>query len=195
MEFDDVQIALCDLEKLIPDAVAQALRDENPDNLLKWLREKLPEYAEPGFWEEAPPGGLNAFAAQCRHLIWNSLPVPGNNFLPRPLPQPGRNDPGPCGSELKYKWCCAALPKPSSPDPLNLWPFVLDQVPKQKLDEALAKNRLPLEGVIAAAMNHLGDEGHEKAVDLLEPLFGGSLKKPRPGLEVALERCRGWRRS
>ena len=157
MEFNDVQAALRDFEKLIPDAVAQALSDENPDNFLKWLREKLPEYAEPGFWEQAMPGMLDAFAVQCQHLIWNSLPLPGNSFLPRPLPQPGRNDPCPCDSGLKYKQCCASLPKLSPIDPLDLWPFVLEQAPKQKLDEALARNRLPREGVMAAAMSLLDD--------------------------------------
>jgi tetratricopeptide (TPR) repeat protein len=187
MDFNNAPDMPFDLERLLPEAVAQALSDENPETLLSWLRHKLPQFSNSTFLQEMPQKMFDALTAQLQHVIWNALPLPGNGFSPRPIPLPGRNDPCLCGSGHKYKRCCASAPKFPPLDPLVFWPMVLQQLPKKKLKQALAQGQIPMEGAIAGAINMFDHKHYAKAPELLEPLFTGTLKKPRPEMDLALQ--------
>lgn len=186
MDFPDDFEMPFDLVRLIPDAVALALKDENPDKLLSWLKRNLPRYAD-STQHEISPDIVDILATQFFRMIWNALPLPGNGFRPRPLPLPGRNDPCLCGSGRKYKHCCAQLPKAPSVDPLELWPLVLDNLPEPQLKQALEQRQVPAEALVATALDWFDEERYTEVVELLQPLFAGPLKKPRPGLALGLQ--------
>lgn len=95
------------LESLLRDVVTQVLEHEDPDRYLDWLREHLHEYYFSTSPEQfADPQDFSRMVTGLGRAIWNAIPLPGNNFRPSPLPEPGRNHPCPCGSGRKYKLCC-----------------------------------------------------------------------------------------
>ena len=155
--------------------------------LLTWMKHKLPQFCDPTFLAATPPGVVDALAAQIHFVIWNALPLPGNDFNPSPLPLPERNEPCYCGSGQKYKRCCALLPKFPPLDPLSLWPTVLQKLPKKKLKQALAQEQIPMEVVITGAIDMFDQERYAGAAELLDSLFSGSLIKLRPQIELALQ--------
>ncbi len=100
-----------ELEILLAAVVTEILKHENPDRFLDWCREHLHKYY--------PNVSPDYFSTQQDHakavtslgrVIWNAMPLPGNNFRPMPLPEPGRNSPCFCNSGMKYKNCCAREP-------------------------------------------------------------------------------------
>ncbi len=175
-----------DLERLLTEAVAQALRDENPETFQLWLRDNLPEFAAAEL-PDAPREMLNAMAAQLGLAIWNALPLPGNNYQPRPLPLPGRNDPCLCGSGRKYKKCCSGAPQPPPLDTLALWPLVLKHLSRPRLAEAIAQGRVPVEALVEEAMTMLDKGRPQEVVELLQPLFAEIPKRARQAEDTALQ--------
>ncbi len=186
-DMNDIPDLPFDFERLLPEALAQALSDENPDTFLAWLRRHLPRFAEESVRREVPPQLFDAMAAQLRLMIWNALPLPGNNFTPRPLPLPGRNDPCPCGSGLKFKQCCSSLPRFPALDPQLLWPLVLEALNPEQRRQAFARQVVPVEAVAEAAQDLLEEDRAEEAVALLRPLFAANLKRPRKQMDIALQ--------
>jgi hypothetical protein len=161
-----------DLERLLPLAVTEALRKENPETFFVWMRKNLRTFIDP---EVFPPDGpedlVRGMSYHIGIMIWNAMPLPSNDFRPRPLSLPGRNDPCPCGSSRKHKQCCANFPRPPALSPQLLWPLVLEQTPKEQVRQALAHQRLPLEGILATAMHYQARGKARKAASLLEPLL------------------------
>lgn len=184
-----------DLERLLGDAVAVALQQERPEPFLGWMRahvgdylgmpaERYGEHGEDAAEEESV---LSVLAWQVGRAIWNGLPLPSNQFKPRPLPAPGRNDPCPCGSGAKYKHCCGRLPAMPALDAMALWPLVLERLERGVLKTAVAGRQIPLEGLVLHAEGLRAEGRARKAVELLEPQFADSPPRTDELAEAALD--------
>src|ERR1035437_88483 len=117
-----------DLESLLRLSVSQIIRKEDPEQFLLWFRDSALLIA-PEFFKQFP----NDMEARRRFLsvfgreIWNKTPFPSNHFRTRSLPKPERNAPCVCGSDRKFKQCCASVETVGSPfENLSLLPYVLD---------------------------------------------------------------------
>ena len=175
-----------DLERLLPAAVSEILKHEDPDKFRVWLTENLQDYAGAEL-RDAPTELLRAMAMPVSYMIWNAVPLPGNQFRARPLPLPNRNDPCPCGSGLKYKKCCSNAPPFPKLDPLVFWPLVLQNLSDSQIKQAAERGLLPLEGRTMVAMNLLENDRAREAVALLRPHFEPLPAKGRPMDGMALQ--------
>ena len=162
---------------LIADAVVQALDCGDPQRFLDWMRSDALRRYPQLFPSQA--GAANAqFATQLGYTIWNALPQPDNGLRPRPLPQPGRNEPCVCGSGRKFKQCCARLPAAEPLQTEMLLPLVLDTLRPAQLDQVLSQRRLSPELIAELADKLLQQDDRPKRVMvLLEPLFQGKIDK------------------
>jgi len=103
--FDDETIE--ELETFFREAIARILEREDSEAFLAWVRQEAADRL-PRLFERLPDeAARRSSASELGRALWSSVPLPGNGFRPRPLPEPERNDPWPCGSGLKYKKCCA----------------------------------------------------------------------------------------
>jgi tetratricopeptide (TPR) repeat protein len=185
-ETNDTATSPINFELLLPVAVGKALKEERFEDFSCWMRENLRNFMDPKVFPADTPADLvRGMAYQVGLMIWNAMPLPGNDFRPRPLPLPGRNDSCPCGSSRKHKHCCAN-PRPPSLSPQLLWPLVLELAPKEQVRQALAQHRLPLEGVLAVAEHYQQQGKVKKAARLLEPLLDPLPKKKHPLHDAAL---------
>jgi len=175
------------LELLLDDAVAQVLDHEDSDCFLDWLREHLHEYDSSTNSEQfADPQASSMIANGLGRAIWNAMPLPGNNFRPRPLPEPGRNDPCPCGSVKKYKLCCARGPDLPAFDSQLLWPLVLAQLPQDSIQDVIGRGRVPIDALLELAHAYYEQHQPKKGASLLEPLFSVPVRKPDEAHDYAL---------
>lgn len=154
-----------------------ALSHDDPEAFLDWLRQHgLKFFIEAGMVPDVPQSGWPAIGTVLGRALWNHLPRPDNDFRPRKLPEPGRNDPCPCGSGRKYKHCCGGVGQP----PLDfsdelLLPYVLGLLAKKDL-RAIPHRRFSPE-LLADIARHWQDKGEaDRGRLLLEPLFAD----PRP---------------
>ncbi|HDR46470.1 MAG TPA: methionyl aminopeptidase [Geoalkalibacter subterraneus] len=175
-----------DLERLLPQAVARILEDEDSAGFRGWLADHLPDFAL-GEMKSAPDELFRAMAIPLSYMIWNATPLPGNKFRPRPLPRPNRNDPCPCGSGRKYKKCCSNAPPFPALDTLVMWPLVLSNLTPDQIERAAGQGHLPLEALITAAVENLGNDRPLAAVEMLRPHFQKPVKKPGPMDDFALQ--------
>lgn len=161
---------------LIVASLDRILEREDPDDFLAWLGSAVAEMCEEeGISLESAE--QRAFVTTLGRAIWNATPLPGNDFRPRPLPAPGRNDPCPCGSGTKFKRCCANGPPVPSLAPNEIWPIMISRLGPSQLDRALSRNQAPIEALVALACDAL-EEGRPKAgVRVIEPLFEGELRR------------------
>lgn len=172
-----------DLARLLDDAIAEAVSHEDPRRFMDWFRDHVADYET-----EASDGELldAAFIAVLGRSIWNALPLPGNGFKPSPLPEPGRNDPCFCGSGEKYKRCCAE--SPTLPlDPEHILPSVLDHTPAETLARRVRAGRVPVNALVQVAGRRFERGELWNAVDLVEPLFAGHLRRTDEHHAQALE--------
>ena len=175
------------LELLLRDVVTQVLENEDPNRYFDWLREHLHEYYSSTSPEQfADPQDSSRIAMGLGRAIWNAIPLPGNNFRPRPLPEPGRNDPCPCGSGKKYKLCCARGPALPDFDSQLIWPLVLEQLPRDSLQDAIGRGRVPIEALFEQAHVYIEQHQPKKGASLLEPLFAGPVRKPDEAHDYAM---------
>ncbi len=175
------------LESLLRDVVTQVLEHEDPDRYLDWLREHMHEYYfSTGPEQFADPQDFSRMVTGLGRAIWNAIPLPGNNFRPRLLPEPGRNHFCPCGSGRKYKLCCARGPALPDFDSQFLWPFVLEQLPRDSLQDAIGRGRIPIEALFEQAHVYLEQDKPKKGASLLEPLFAGPVRKPDGAHDYAM---------
>src|SRR3972149_4520430 len=125
-------------------AAGLILKHEEPGPLLEWAEKYAPDVA-PTFFamaQEAP--ARIALARLIGRAIWNATPLPSNGFRPRPLPEPGRNDPCFCGSLRKYKHCCGAAGRPPLPlAPETMLAEILDQWPARRFGGSPAGRASP----------------------------------------------------
>jgi hypothetical protein len=98
------------LDFALATAVRIALGHDDPEAFLDWLRKYgLKLFIEAGVIPDIPPADWPAVGTVLGRAILNHLPDPRNDFRPRKLPEPGRNDPCPCASGRKYKQCCGGV--------------------------------------------------------------------------------------
>jgi tetratricopeptide (TPR) repeat protein len=172
------------LGSLLDECVAEILAHEDPDRFLSWFKAQAPRLIG---HMPIDPAGLPALAAALGRGIWNSIPLPGHHFQPKPLPAPGRNDPCPCGSGRKFKQCCAGAPQFPPFHAEDVWPIVIDHLSAAALESAVAHKRIP-QGALAAAAERLIDAGEpRRAAKLLEPLFEGHLERLDERYEPAFD--------
>jgi tetratricopeptide (TPR) repeat protein len=160
-----------DLERLLPDAVAVALRGQSWPELLAWLQQSLPHYAAAGLGIAGRPDVQRAFALALGRALWNALPLPRNGFVPEHMPEPGRNEPCPCGSGEKYKRCCSHAPPLGGINTGLLWPYVLLALSPAERSAALAGRQVPRAAIAQFAGEQLGAGRAALAVELLAPQF------------------------
>ncbi len=148
-----------DMERLVTDAVAEALRHEDADRFHRWLRTRIEDYytgpLDHPQEDLFPPSGdqvgdprelslevLRTLAFALGRAIWNAMPLPGNGFRPNPLPEPGRNSPCPCGSGRRYEQCCARRPLLPGLEDETMTTLVLQRLPAPILEEAVSPGQI-----------------------------------------------------
>lgn len=176
-----------ELESLFVAAVTEILKHEDPDRFLDWCRKNLHKIyfsASPNQFADAQDQA-RVVAAMGRG-IWDAMPLPGNNFRPKPLPEPGRNKPCFCGSGKKYKHCCARVSSLPAFDSHFLWIQLVEQLPQAALQDAIGRGQVPTEALMDLADQYSGQGQAEKAAFLLEPLFAGNIHKTNEAYDYAL---------
>lgn len=152
-------------------AASLILRQQEPGPFLQWVEESAPVLAPSLFATVPETPARIAFARLIGRAIWNATPLPSNGFRPRPLPEPGRNDPCFCGSLRKYKHCCGAAGRPPLPlTPDTMLVEILNQWPASRFGD-LPRERLSPEVLGHVAAEWLEQGQAERARKLLEPLF------------------------
>ncbi len=165
------QVREDDWDLVIAVAVRAALRHEDADAFLAWAVSSLPDIAPGLFAGSVDQEAVRSLSTVLARALWNAMPLPSNRYRPRPLPEPGRNDPCFCGSGAKYKHCCGGNGLP----PLQI-PFestlaaLLETLPAARL------RALPHAQFSPEALGHVAGEWVERgeaprAIALLEPLF------------------------
>lgn len=176
-----------DFGTLLPAAVRQILRDEDPQRFQAWLRDHLHDYMTPEGRRYVDAEAARALATVLGTGIWNATPLPGNHFRPRPLPRPGRNSPCPCGSGRKFKHCCATAPEFDAIPTAFMWELLAEALPRREMESAIAGGHVPI-GALATYARSLLERGSAKrAAQLLEPVFAGPLKQGSEHHEFALD--------
>lgn len=173
-----------DIQRLLHDAIVRAVTDEDPDGFMHWFHDHLGDYqteSSDGAWLDAP------FAAVLGRSIWNAMPLPGNGFKPRPLPEPGRNDPCFCGSGQKYKRCCADSPRLPL-DPGQILTTVLDVTHPETLIRHIEGGRVPALPLVELASMRIDRGELWNAVSILEPLFAGDIRRTDEHHGAAMDR-------
>lgn len=139
---------------------------------VEWFSRAAPLLAPDLF---APAAGSADDEARLARLmgraLWNALPQPAFGWRTTPIPEPGRNDPCPCGSGRKYKQCCLGLPSPARLfRDMNLLRWVLDAF-TQKAFAQIPLHRLDPDALADTARQWKEEGEDRRAIALLEPLF------------------------
>ena len=162
---------LLDLPALLGDAAVAATTLQQPAPFLDWLRANLLQYAAPGSQLVHDEELQRAFTTALGRALWNAMPLPRRGFLTEPIPDPGRNDPCPCGSGRKFKHCCARAPSLGPFTTPLVWPYVLRTLSGPTREAALRSSHLPREAVLQYASDEIEAENPDAAVELLESML------------------------
>lgn len=153
-----------------PQAFIVRMAQEGPSRFAALLEQEMPEdFAG----TVRPAAGQTSAAGQFfRAFAWSiasAMPLPGNDFRPRKLPAPGRNDPCVCGSGAKFKNCCSGFFAHLPPlDPELLGALVVRALPAGSWAGLPHQHVTP--AMVATAGQMLCDEGRdEDALLLMEP--------------------------
>ena len=164
-----------DLVALMHDAIGNILSNEDYPSFIDWLTARCrDEMASRGVDDGLQGRGL---ASVLGRQIWNATPLPSNDWRPRPIPAPGRNDPCPCTSGKKFKQCCAKLAEVPSIETDEIWGVVIGELTPDELDRLVAAKRIPLGCMGTAAQAMLDDHRPDDAVRLLAPMFAPPLDR------------------
>lgn len=164
-----------ELRLLLMLAGSRLARNGDVEPFLAWMATSGPAIAPSIARKVDPAAGdvAHAFRSMGR-MIYETTPLPQNNWAPRALPVPGRNEPCHCGSGVKYKHCCAALANiPAPTGRLNMLPGVLAAIPVRRFAE-LPGSRVSIEAVCATAAEWEDEGAFKRAAALLEPWFAGT---------------------
>jgi tetratricopeptide (TPR) repeat protein len=172
---DDEQIEEAQYEELssfLERAVREALKMKDGEEFQAWMREEAPR-SLPDLLSRLPDDqGRRGFTLEFGRALWNSVPLPSNGFRPKPIPQPERNDPCPCGSGKKYKKCCAEWAEGAPDmDPEGIWALVAEELPLEQVEALGESGRVPRSVLGDVATGLLDDGDPEKALALVRPLF------------------------
>jgi tetratricopeptide (TPR) repeat protein len=162
---------LLDLPALLADAAVAAMTLQRPAPFLDWLRANLLQYAAPSSQLVHDEELQHAFTTALGRALWNAMPLPRRGFLTEPIPEPGRNDPCPCGSGRKFKHCCARAPSLGPFTTPLVWPYVLRTLSGPTREAALRSSHLPREAVLQYASDEIEAENPDAALELLEPML------------------------
>ncbi len=175
------------LSELVVDSVGQILKHENPERFLRWFESEVSGRNALADDLVVSQAELASLANNFGRAVWNATPLPSNGFRPKPLPTPKRNDLCSCGSGRKVKRCCGSGPPAPGLDSQVLWPLVLRQLPRPSLREAIISGRAPIDALIGVA-SECHEEGRLKiALNYLEPLFEGQIRRCDEDHEFALD--------
>nr|WP_158651929.1 SEC-C domain-containing protein [Marinobacterium profundum] len=156
------------------DAAREIFRVEDFESFSQWLRQNFDTYCAPGMFDEGlAPGTVEALTGHLAREIWQFMPLPGNHFKPRPLPKLKPNDPCACGSGAKFKQCCQRLTGNFSLtlESEQVWVFAIPALQEfGLLEKAVASRRVPLEGLLEAAIALFDQNQLRKSAALLEPM-------------------------
>ncbi len=168
--FDDE--TLDELESFFRESIARILEREDGEAFLAWVRDEAAERMPRLFAGLPDEAARRSTASELGRSLWNVVPLPGNGFRPRPLAEPERNDPCPCGSGLKYKKCCApwAAEIPTF-DPEGIWRLLVAALPLEQVEVLGQSGRVPRHLVGDLATSFLDDADPERALALVQPLF------------------------
>jgi len=174
VESDNAAPRLLEFQRLIPDSVGIALRAADPADFLGWVRERLLKYAAPNSPLHGDTNLGRAMAFAWARAIWNGLaqcglPPNAAGMRRKPMPEPGRNDPCPCGSGQPFQACCLSVPPMPPLTQDVLWPFVLANIPQADRDELLASSRIPRGALIEFAAHLLDLSRSSEVIAALEP--------------------------
>ena len=167
-----------DLEALdfaLATVVRIALSHDDPSHFIDWLRKYgLELFIKAELIPDLPPADRPAVGTVLARAILNHLPDPRNDFRPRKLPEPGRNDPCPCGSGRKFKQCCGGVNLPPMDFPLELLlPQVLRLLSKKDLPVVPHRRFNP--ELLAAVARDWAERGEaDRGRLLLEPMLADS---------------------
>jgi tetratricopeptide (TPR) repeat protein len=168
--FDDETLG--ELETFFREAIARILDQEESEPFLAWVRAEAAARM-PRLYDRLPDeAARRSSASEFGRALWSSVPLPGNGFRPRPVPDPERNDPCPCGSGLKYKKCCApwAADLPSF-DPEGIWRLVVEALSLEQAEALGQSGRVPRHLAGDLATSFLDDGDAERALALVKPTF------------------------
>jgi SEC-C motif-containing protein len=175
MDMDEERIEEAQYEELssfLRQAVNEALKLEDGEAFQAWIWEEAPRLLT-GLLPRLPDEqARRGFLLEFGRSLWNSIPLPSNGFRPRPIPQPERNDPCPCGSGKKYKKCCAPWSEGAPElDAEGIWMLMAEELPLERVEAMGASGRVPrsILGIIATSLLDHGDP--QKALALVRPLF------------------------
>lgn len=161
-----------ELELLLRQSAVVIVQKEDADEFLGWFRKHAVAMAPHFFKPYAHDAEeLRSFVSAFSRHIWNQSPLPGNHYLPRPLPklQPGAICH--CDSSRNYQDCCAKVEYPEvGTFFLSMLPYVLDALSPQQF-AALPYAELPPEGLGFVAETWMEQGRVQDAVKLLEGLF------------------------
>jgi tetratricopeptide (TPR) repeat protein len=158
-----------EFQRLIPDSVGIAMRAADPADFLGWVRERLLGYAAPDSPLHRDTNLGRAMAFAWARAVWNGLPLNSVGVKPKPLPQPGRHDPCPCGSGDRFEECCLAVPPMPPLTQDVLWPYVLANLQRAERDDLLSSSRVPRGALIEFAALLLEQRRGAEVMTALEP--------------------------
>ncbi len=176
------------LERLVTDAMAEALRHEDASRFFGWLRAHIEDYytgpldhPQGDLFSEdegqiGDPRGLSVevlrtLSFSLGRAIWNAMPLPGNGYRPRPLPVPAGQSPCPCGSGRNYAQCCARRADLAGLAVEDVKTLVLVHLPAPVVRQAASRGGIPLPGLVALCADYLEQNEPRKVLALLEPVF------------------------
>ena len=162
---------LLEFTRLIPDSVGIAMRSHDPTDFLVWVLDHLPAYATFDSPVHGNPTLARALAFAWTRAIWNGLPLNSAGVKPPPMHSPGSDDICPCGSGVKFKLCCLALPAVPTLTTDALWPYVLANMAATDRDGIISGNRLSRSVLIEFAAHLLETNRHDEVIAALEPRF------------------------
>jgi tetratricopeptide (TPR) repeat protein len=166
------EIKPLDLMRLLEDAIGHIVKQENFIAFKSWLLDNVVSYQtmdaiKAGLTEKE----LQEMAKGLLRPIWNATPLPGNQFKPRPLPKPKRNEICYCGSGRKFKRCCQDVVEAPELPAEYIWHLALQHLDMDEVQDAIRKKWIPPQALILL-QDHYWDEGKpKKALQVIEPVF------------------------
>ncbi len=166
------EFAPLDLIRLLTDAVEYIVRHENFNAFKAWLLDNVASYQttdalNAGLREEE----LEEMAKGLLRPIWNATPLPGNQFKPRPLPKPKRNEICYCGSGKKFKRCCQDVVEAPELPSEYIWHLALHHLDMDVVQDAIRKKWIPPQALILLQDHYLEEGKPKKALQVIEPVF------------------------
>jgi tetratricopeptide (TPR) repeat protein len=151
--------------------VEEILTGKDAASFFEWIDRFGPELLGGPFLQAPHDQARRALSIALGSAIWNATPRPDNDYRPRPLPPPERNEPCPCGSGRKYKKCCAHAPTFPPIAVEDMWTLVVEHLPVPQLIRVAREVALPVSALEGAARRLQAENRPKTALKLLAPLF------------------------